>query len=218
MTHSNQDVIKAFQETAEKNNKLILELKKERDFQLAEYFCVLKVGENEDVPKFEIQENIITQSSSEHLQKKFFPKPEIKTLPVDVFNLKTDFSVTTFVDIVRLNEAQKEEVARYGLFGESSYSRPALQILLENNLILNKLLEETIAAMLDPKNNMQEAQQTLSTISNAFGNLKKLNVQFFLPDGLAKKQAVILAKKQVEQGILFLFARLLAFYFFIFYL
>jgi hypothetical protein len=198
--HSNEAIITAFQELATKNDNLIIELKKECDVQFPEYFLVSKVGEKDNAPIFEIQENITTQSSLEYLlEKNFFPKPEIKALPVDVFNLQTNFTVKSFEDIVRLNEAQKEEVKRLSFFDESLKSRPALQILYENTLSLNMLLEETLATMLNPKNNMHELQENLLTISNVFDNFKKLNVKFFSKaEIIARQQAGILAKKQEE--------------------
>jgi hypothetical protein len=193
---SNEAIIAAFGELAEKNDHLIIELKRERAVQFPEY---LLIGE-EGFPKFEIQENTVTQSSSEYLlQKKFFPNPEIRALPKDMFNLKTNFTVKSFEDVVRLNDAQKEEVNRLSFNYESLQLRPALLILYENTLSLTMLLEETLATMLNPKNNIPELQENLLTVSNVFENFKKLNVKFFTKaEFLARQQAELLARQQAE--------------------
>jgi hypothetical protein len=70
------------------------------------------------------------------------------------------------------------------------------------------LLEETLATMLNPKNNMPELQKNLLTISNVFENFKKLNVKFFSKaELLARQQAELLARQQAEliayQGFFF---------------
>jgi hypothetical protein len=196
---SNEAIIAAFHELAVRNDNFIVELTKERDVHVPEYLLVSKVGEEDNVPKFGIQENIVIQSSSEFLlQKNFFPNPEIRALPKDVFRLKTNFIVKSFEDVVRLNDAQKEEVDQFSFFGESVQSRPALLILYENTLSLNMLLEETLATMLNPKNNMPELQENLLIISNVFENFKKLNVKFFSKAELLAREQELLARQQAE--------------------
>ena len=162
---------------------MIVELKTERTIQTPQYFLISKKDEkenNNDFPCFEMQEKMITQTSIEYLfQKKIFPNPEVKALPEDIFNLKTNFSVKSFEDIVRLNNAQKNEIEKYSLFGEALLSKPALKILYENTIVLNKLLNEIFDETLNPKNNMSELKEMISNVNK---NCKKLNVQFYTED------------------------------------
>ena len=175
---TNQDIVNAFNALAVENDHLIVELKTERIIQTPQYFLISKKDEN-NIPSFEIQETMITQTSTEYLlNKNVFPNPKIKALPEDVFNLKTTFRVKSFEDIVRLHNAQKVEVQKYSVFGEALPSRLPLQILYENNLVLNKVLKEIFDEILNPKNNLLEVQETLSIISSCYEKLKKLNVNF----------------------------------------
>ena len=174
---NNQGIISAFKVLVAEIDNLIIQIKVDRDIQFPEYILISKKDEQNNFPRFEIQENMITQTPAEYLlQKKWLPNPEIKALSADVFKLKTNFNVKSFEDIVRLNNAQKEEVANYEIFFDSANSKPPLQILYENSVVLNKLLKETFDEMSNPKNNKLELQEITAQVSE---NYKRLNVQFY---------------------------------------
>ncbi len=105
--------------------------------------------------------------------------PQIKSLPVDLFNHKTDWYVRTFADLGRLNADMRVHVAKWAFFEESPKCTKPLQTLLENARAIQVLTQHAASTVSDQASRLDQLHAQTQALRQSFAGLKGLGVVAF---------------------------------------
>jgi hypothetical protein len=92
----------------------------------------------------------------------------------DVFNDKIDYNVTTFEQVVSLNDKMLEVVRKYQLFGESDKAKTELSKFKTNFEVLQTMLGSIESKLLSPNSDIASINQKVDQINKLFKEVSEV--------------------------------------------
>ena len=168
---TNAALIREFQRVTDDNAEIIQQHSVERTVRYFQYrFTTHPVVDPADPPEVKIEEIPMEGSCTERLREWAVPKlpkiqPSVPThIKLKLFDLQTNFTVSKYPDLVRLNVEQAQEVDCWAFFEDSARVTNPLRVLLSNAQAINVHLKNASSVTQDSKSVMQECMVRLGTL------------------------------------------------------